>query len=155
MKTPLEFSIFLLYPWKFQTKQSSTTPGYSTKIVFDRFQGKAKNKDPWKFHIIFSWLPFGNSTSFLVNPRKSHMLFLWYPCKFHILNTNPPPAWIFSAGIVAANSMTLSYTRLVYRHYRSQQVYRHYRSSYVIKCTRANEICQLLPAIARWLSMKL
>ena len=30
-KTPMEFFIFLLYPWKFQTKQSST-PGYSTKL---------------------------------------------------------------------------------------------------------------------------
>ena len=28
---PWDFSFFLLYPWKFQTKQSST-PGYSTKL---------------------------------------------------------------------------------------------------------------------------
>ena len=49
---------------------------------------KPKNKDPWpwKFHIIFSWSPFGNSTSFLINPSKFRMLFLWYPLKFHILN---------------------------------------------------------------------
>ena len=54
---------------------------------------KAKNKDPWKFHIIFSWssleilLP-----TFLINPCKFHMLFLWNPWKFHILN---PPSLDF------------------------------------------------------------
>ena len=31
LKKPLEFFIFLLYPWKFQTKQS-LTPGSSTKL---------------------------------------------------------------------------------------------------------------------------
>ena len=30
-ENPLEFFIFLLYPWKFQTKQSSAH-GYSTKL---------------------------------------------------------------------------------------------------------------------------
>ena len=57
MKTAPEFFILLLYPWKFQTKQSST-PGYSTQLCYldplDR-NSKTKNKDQWKFHIIFSW----------------------------------------------------------------------------------------------------
>ena len=48
--------IFLLYPWKFQTKQSST-PGNSTKCVRSLGNSKAKNQDPWEFHIIFSWSP--------------------------------------------------------------------------------------------------
>ena len=34
---------------------------------------------PWKFHIIFSWSPFGNSILFLSNPWKFHKLFHWYP----------------------------------------------------------------------------
>ena len=31
-------------------------------------------------------IPAGNSTSFLINPRKFFMLFLQYPLKFHVLN---------------------------------------------------------------------
>ena len=37
-ENPLEFFFFFLYPWKFQTKQSST-PGNSTKL----------RQIPWKF----------------------------------------------------------------------------------------------------------
>ena len=58
-KTLLEFFIFLLYPWKFQTKQSST-PRNSTKFLLDPLEinSRVKNQDPWpwKFHIIFSVL---------------------------------------------------------------------------------------------------
>ena len=39
----------------------------------------------------FSLVALGNSTSFLINPWKFHMLFVWYHCKFHILNLPPPP----------------------------------------------------------------
>ena len=38
---------------------------------------KAKNPDPLK-HNFFLIIP-GNSTSFLINPWKFHLLFLWYP----------------------------------------------------------------------------
>ena len=39
---------------------------------------KAKNQDQqWKFHFLLVTL--GTSTSFLINPCKFHMLFLWYP----------------------------------------------------------------------------
>ena len=90
---PLEVFIFLIYRWKFQIKQCST-PGNSTKFC----------QTPWKFQVekqsplleirqYFFLVTLGNSTSFLINPWKSHMLLLWYPCKFHILN---PPVWIFS-----------------------------------------------------------
>ena len=53
------FLFFLLYPWKFQTKQSST-PRNSTKFLLDPLEinSRVKNQDPWpwKFHIIFSVL---------------------------------------------------------------------------------------------------
>ena len=57
VKTAPEFFILLLYPCKFQTKQSST-PGYSTQLCLlprSLRNSKAKNKDPWKFDTIFSW----------------------------------------------------------------------------------------------------
>ena len=38
----------------------------------------------WKFHIFFL-VTLGNSTLFLINLWKFHMLFLWYSWKFHIL----------------------------------------------------------------------
>ena len=56
---PWNFSCFLLYPWKFQTKQSST-PGLldiPQNCVRSLGISKTKNKDSWKFHIIFSWSP--------------------------------------------------------------------------------------------------
>ena len=37
----------------------------------------------------FFLVTLGNSTLLLINCWKFHMLFLWYPWKFHILN--PPP----------------------------------------------------------------
>ena len=39
---------------------------------------KGKNHDLSKFHYFFS-VTLGNCTSFLINPWKFHMLFLWYP----------------------------------------------------------------------------
>ena len=72
--------------------------------------------NPWIFHktVLASWIPWkfqgqkqrpmeiphyfflvtlGNSTSFLINPQKFHVVFLCYPWKFHILS---PPVWILS-----------------------------------------------------------
>ena len=58
----LEFFIFLLYSWKFQTKQSSN-PGIFHKIVLDPLKiPRPKTKTP------------GNSTSVLINTWKFHML---------------------------------------------------------------------------------
>ena len=55
--------------------------------------GKTK-LNPWTFHTIvldpleiphyFFLVTLVNSTSFLINPWKFHMPFLWYPWKFHI-----------------------------------------------------------------------
>ena len=50
------FHFFLLYPWKFQTKQLN--PWIFHKIVLDPLEiPRTKEKTPWKFHIIFSWSP--------------------------------------------------------------------------------------------------
>ena len=43
-------------------------------------------KRPLEFPHYFFLVTLGNSTSFLINPWKLHMLFLWYAWKFHILN---------------------------------------------------------------------
>ena len=86
VKTAPEFFILLLYPCKFQKKQSST-PGYSTQLCLlprSLRNSKAKNKDPWKFDIIFSW-----STPEI--PRAISLIPLEIPY--------PPPSlpvWIFS-----------------------------------------------------------
>ena len=56
---------------------------------------KAKNQDPWKFQMIFSWLPLlGNFISFLIDPWNFHLLTLFsipleIPCP-------KPPVRIFS-----------------------------------------------------------
>ena len=69
MKTPLEFFIFLLYPWSFQTKQSSTS-GYSTKLCW-KFQGQKQR--PLEIPYYLFLVTLGNSTSFLINPWKSQI----------------------------------------------------------------------------------
>ena len=50
---PWNFVLFYCNLWKFQTKQSFTleTP---QNCVMPLGNFKAKNKDPWKFHMIFS-----------------------------------------------------------------------------------------------------
>ena len=46
------------------------------RIVLDPLEIPRPKTDPWNFHIIFSWSPFGNSILLLINPWKFHMLFL-------------------------------------------------------------------------------
>ena len=72
LKTPQEFLGFLLYPWKFQTKQSLTleTPQnciHSSEIL------RLKTKIPGDFTWFFLITP-GNSTLFLINPC---IFFFW------------------------------------------------------------------------------
>ena len=56
-KRPLEYLNLSLYPWKFQTKWSFT-PGNSKKMYCTHSGiSNAKNQDPQKFHMIFSWSP--------------------------------------------------------------------------------------------------
>ena len=79
LKNTLDFFIFLLYPWKFQTKQSST-PHMHLEVSQNCFRSlgnfKAKSQDSWKFHITFFFFKVGNSTSFLINPWKLHAISL-------------------------------------------------------------------------------
>ena len=79
-KRPLEFLDLSLYPWKFQTKLNFI-PGNSTKLCYIHwnFRSKTKNQDPWKFHTMFFWINFWNSTSFFI-----------VSCNFHILFFNNP-----------------------------------------------------------------
>ena len=62
---PVEFFIYLLYPWKFQIYQSFT-PGNCAKLRYISLGNcKTKNRDPCKFHIIFSWSPLKIPHAFL------------------------------------------------------------------------------------------
>ena len=81
MKKTLEFLSFLLYPWKFQTKQSFTH-GNSAKWVLDPLENlRPKTKTPVETsHHFFLIIP-EKFTSFLINPWKFHGLFLQYPWK--------------------------------------------------------------------------
>ena len=94
LKKTLESFIFLLYPWKFHTKQSST-PGYSTKLCQIPWNFQGQKQIPLEIPHYFFLVTLGNSTSFLINPWKFHMLFLGYHWEFHILNS-PPPRFGFS-----------------------------------------------------------
>ena len=95
-KTLLEFFIFLRYPGN--SRQNKAQSWIFHKIVLHLLEiPRPKTKTPLavlKFHITFSWFGhLGNSASFLISTWKFHVLFLWYPWKFHILN---PCVWIFS-----------------------------------------------------------
>ena len=68
-------------------------------IVLDPLEvSRPKIKTPVIPHYFFL-VTLGNSTSFLINPWKFHMLFLWYHWKFHILNParlpSPPSVSFF------------------------------------------------------------
>ena len=90
-KNPLNFSFFYFIPGNL--RQNKAQPqDIPQNCVESLGYSKAKNKDPWKFHIIFSWSPSKFHFVF-IKTWKFHMLFLWYSWKFHILN---PPVWIFS-----------------------------------------------------------
>ena len=90
----LEFLDFLLYPWKFQTKQGFT-PRNSTKLCYTPWKIQGLNLRPLEnSHDFFSITP-GNSMSFIINTWKICLLFLQYPWKFHILNPFPPPLFVF------------------------------------------------------------
>ena len=74
MKSPLEFLVFLLHPWKNPDK-TRLQPEKLHKQFFHSLEIlRRKTKTP------------GNSTLFLTNPWKIHLSFLQYPWKFHILN---------------------------------------------------------------------
>ena len=95
---------FLLYSWKFKTKQSST-PGNSTKLGWMpwKFQGQKPRPLALSLEILhyFFLVTLGNATLFLISLwkfHKFHMLFLWDPWKVHIFNP-PPVCFFFFSGI--------------------------------------------------------
>ena len=91
-KNPWNFSFFNFTPGN--SRQSKALP-LEIQQNCGRSLGnsKAKNQDPWKFpHYFFSRSAFGKSTLFLINRWEFHMLFHWYPWKFHMLN---PPLFVF------------------------------------------------------------
>ena len=64
LNLPLEFFIFLLYPWKFWTKQSSTPWKFNKFVLGPMEIPRPKTKTPgnstlfflghpWKFHFVF------------------------------------------------------------------------------------------------------
>ena len=92
-KKPWNFSFLYFTPGN--SRQNKAQPlEIPQNCVSSLGNSKTKNKDPWKFHIIFFLFTLGNPTSFLINPWKFRTPFLWYPWKFHIL-TLPPSLDIF------------------------------------------------------------
>ena len=83
--SPLELLGFLLYPWKFQTKQSFT-PRNSTKLCYTPQKFQDLKPKPLGIPHDFIFITPGNSMLFFINPWKFHLLFLQYPWKFHILS---------------------------------------------------------------------
>ena len=81
---------FCTSPWRFQTKYSST-PGNSTKLHLIPWKFQAQKWIPLEIPHYFFLVTLGNSPSFLTQSCKFHMLFLWYPSKFHILTPSPCP----------------------------------------------------------------
>ena len=55
------------------------------KIVVDLLQFPRQKQRPLEIPYYFFSVTLGNSTSFLINPWKFHMIFLRCPWKFHIL----------------------------------------------------------------------
>ena len=84
---------FSFYPWKFQTKPGSSHRN-STKLCYipQKFQGQIPRL--LEIHHYFFLLICGNSTLFLINPCKFHMLFFQYPLEIPYLNP-PHPLLVF------------------------------------------------------------
>ena len=96
---------FCKIPWNFQvchftlrnSRQNKASPlEIPQNYVIPLGNFKAKNQDPWKFHVIFSLVIPENSTPFLIHTWNFHILFLQYLWKFHVLNTPLPHIWRFS-----------------------------------------------------------
>ena len=97
-KLPWNFSFFYFTPGN--SRQNKVQP-LDIPQNCARSLGIPRPKTKIHGNSTFFLVTLGNSTLFLINPLKFHMLFLWYPWKLHILN---PPVWIFS-GIVQLTLM--------------------------------------------------
>ena len=91
-KKNLENFPFLTLPLEIRTKQSSP-PWKFHKIVLNPWKFQGQKPAPMEIRHYFFFITTGNSTSFLINPWKFHMLFPHYPRNFHAHNL---PVWIFS-----------------------------------------------------------
>ena len=112
MKTSCKNSFFLLYLWKFQTKQSSS-PGNSTNCVRSLGISMTKNQDPWKLNIFFLDHPW-KFNFFLIKPWKFHMLFFdtfWNSISSSLPPLNPAPSLFFSGIANYFINNTISYFR--------------------------------------------
>ena len=91
-KITWNFSFFYFTPGN--SRQNKAHPWKFHKFLLDsldwKFQGPKLG--PLEIPHYFFLITLRNSTSFLINPLKFHMLFLWYLRKFHILN---PPCFGF------------------------------------------------------------
>ena len=92
---------FLLYPWKFQTKQSFS-PRNSTKLCYTTQKFKGLKPRPLEIVDNFFLIILGNFTSLLIKPWKFYLLFLQYLWKVHILNCRP--SCLFFSGITQSIS---------------------------------------------------
>ena len=106
-----EFLKFLLHPGN--SWQNKAPPlDIPQNCIISLRNSKAKNQDPWKFHIIFSWSPLvsglGNSTSSLI-PRNS-------TCFFFDTPGNPKIAHLPKFGLYSPVSLTSksNYTLMCY-----------------------------------------
>ena len=90
-ETLLEFLSFLIYPWKFQTKQINSYNLYqivSQLLEIFRFKIRTTALEiPHDFFLI----TLRNSMWFLINLWKFHLIFLQNPWKFHIHTPAPLP----------------------------------------------------------------
>ena len=95
----LEFFIFLLYPWKFQTKQSCATlfPQNCGKLGPLPFgNSKAKNRPPGNSKLFYFFLvTLRKYTGLLHNPWKFHKLPLDTPPQGNSISSTQPPCFDF------------------------------------------------------------
>ena len=84
--------VFIFYFTPGNSRQNKAQSLDIPQIVLDplRFQGPKQR--PLEISHYFFLVTLGNSASFLINPWKLHLLFLWYPWKFHFFN---PTFWNF------------------------------------------------------------
>ena len=91
-KPPRIFRFVAFLTMEIREKQIFT-PGNSAKLCYTPWTFQGHKPRPMEILHNFFLITPENSTSFSINPRNFHMLFLQYPWKFHILNR---PVWIFS-----------------------------------------------------------
>ena len=62
------------------------TPGNSTKLCYTYWNFQGQKPRPMEIPHDFFWITPVNSTSFCIDPRNFHILFIQYSWKFHVFN---------------------------------------------------------------------